>query len=223
MSGDQPLATSSARQSSNTHPFDRIVEKHGAWSPMPVVDPFLSRVYRARQRETTGQDARRQEPRSQCCQRFLRILPGHAPRLRRFPEPFLGVSPTGVKRLKDLLCGRFALSSSLITSHVLTPVAVQVQPGGGPKLPRSTRAVTNTRRGTSARIDVEPVRDMNPRPSAYELRCKPPSLRGERADCTRRWHRYRRTYSAGAGIPLLALPIPCSLSGTRVSPDPALS
>ena len=51
------------------------------------MDPCPSRVYRARQRETTGQDARRREPESQCWQGFLRILPGHAQRPDRFPKP----------------------------------------------------------------------------------------------------------------------------------------
>ncbi len=66
---------------------DQTMGEYGAWSPMPGVDPFLSRVYRAGQREMMGSCAKRRAPESQCWQGFLRILPGHALRLHRFPKP----------------------------------------------------------------------------------------------------------------------------------------
>jgi hypothetical protein len=43
----------------------------------------------------------------------------------RCPKPFWGVLSTKPKRRKPLLCLRFRLSSSRITSHVFTPDAAQ--------------------------------------------------------------------------------------------------
>ena len=38
--------------------IDQITEEHAACLPTPGVDPFLSRVHRARGREATGQNTR---------------------------------------------------------------------------------------------------------------------------------------------------------------------